>query len=111
VDANEEWDSPEWILPYEGADPLNPSPSGFDSESEIEEAAPIPSPPIPADHEPDDEAATVGTGRLVPITRRRLFTNTYVWIGSSSSAATGHDPEDLTPSHIRSDLNALHRRV
>ncbi|GJX37364.1 putative reverse transcriptase domain-containing protein [Tanacetum coccineum] len=35
-----------------------------------------------------------------------------VWTGSSSSsAAVGHNPEDLTPSHIRSDLDALHRRV
>ncbi|GKG49496.1 hypothetical protein Tco_0515948 [Tanacetum coccineum] len=24
VDADEEGDGPEWILPYEGADPLNP---------------------------------------------------------------------------------------
>ncbi|GJW92473.1 putative reverse transcriptase domain-containing protein [Tanacetum coccineum] len=30
---------------------------------------------------------------------------------SSSAAAAGHNPEDLTPSHIRSDLDALHRRV
>ncbi|GJT46332.1 hypothetical protein Tco_0955047 [Tanacetum coccineum] len=60
--------------------------------------------------EPEAEAATVGTGRLVPLTR--LFTNTQFWTGSSSSsAADGHDPEDLTPSHIRSDLDALHRRV
>ncbi|GKG55901.1 hypothetical protein Tco_0574795, partial [Tanacetum coccineum] len=76
------------------------------SEIEIEEAeaedAHIPPPFIPADHEP--EAATVGTGRLVPLTR--LFTNTQAWTGSSSSsAAVGHDPEDLTPSHIRSDLD------
>ncbi|GJT46331.1 hypothetical protein Tco_0955046 [Tanacetum coccineum] len=112
VDANKEWDGPEWILPYQGADPLNPPPPASDSESEIEfeEAAPMPPPPIPADHEPEAEAATVGTGRLVPLTR--LFTNTQVWTGSSSSsAADGHDLEDLTPSHIRSDLDALHRRV
>ncbi|GJT33207.1 hypothetical protein Tco_0923626 [Tanacetum coccineum] len=32
-------------------------------------------------------------------------------MGPSSSATTGYNPEDLTPSHIRSDLNALHRRV
>ncbi|GJY20729.1 hypothetical protein Tco_0393295 [Tanacetum coccineum] len=30
---------------------------------------------------------------------------------SSSSAAVGHNPKDPTPSHIRSDLDALHRRV
>ncbi|GKA20611.1 hypothetical protein Tco_0700600 [Tanacetum coccineum] len=48
--------------------------------------------------------------RLIPF--RRLFTDTQVWTGSSSSAAAaGHNPEDLTPSHIRSDLDALHRRV
>ncbi|GKE59345.1 hypothetical protein Tco_1498530, partial [Tanacetum coccineum] len=73
------------------------------------EAAPIPPHPIPVDHEPEAEAATVGTGRLAPLTR--LFANTQVWTGSSSSsAAVGHDPEDLTRSHIRSDLDALHRR-
>ncbi|GKD40179.1 hypothetical protein Tco_1260386 [Tanacetum coccineum] len=120
VDADEEWDGPEWMLPYQGADPLNPPPPASDSESEIEfeeaeaeaeagaevEVAPIPPPPVPVDHEPEAEAATVGTGRLT-----RLFTNTQVWTGSSSSyTAIGHDPEDLTPSHIRSDLDALHRR-
>ncbi|GJX08514.1 hypothetical protein Tco_0196446 [Tanacetum coccineum] len=115
VDADEEWDGPEWMLPYQGTDPLNPLPPASDSKSKIEfeeaeaEAATMPPPPIPIDHEPEAEAATVGTGRLVPLTR--LFTNTQVWTGSSSSsAAVGHDPEDLTPSHIRSDLDALHRR-
>ncbi|GKD86247.1 hypothetical protein Tco_1357401 [Tanacetum coccineum] len=99
VDADEEWDGPEWMLPYQGADPLNPPPPASDFESEIEfeeaeaeaEVAPIPPPPVPVDHEPEAEAATTGS--------------------SSSSAAVGHDPEDLTPSHIRSDLDALHRRV
>ncbi|GJX18282.1 hypothetical protein Tco_0219114 [Tanacetum coccineum] len=52
------------------------------------EVAPIP-PPVLANPEP--EAVTVGS--------------------SLSSAAVGHDPEDLTPSHIRSDLDALHHRV
>ncbi|GJR45992.1 hypothetical protein Tco_1314095 [Tanacetum coccineum] len=43
---------------------------------------------------------------LIPL--KRLFTDTQVWTGSSSSAAAaGHNPEDLTPSHIRSDLDAL----
>ncbi|GJS59401.1 hypothetical protein Tco_0654185 [Tanacetum coccineum] len=119
MDADEEWDGPEWILPYQGADPLYPPPPASDSESEIEfeeaeaeaeaeaEVAPIP-PPVPANPEP--EAVTVGTGRLTPL--KRLFTDTQVWIGSSSSStAASHDPEDLTPSHIRSDLDALHRRV
>ncbi|GKF70951.1 hypothetical protein Tco_0204008, partial [Tanacetum coccineum] len=110
VDADEEGDGLEWMLPYEGTDPLNPPPPGSDSESEIEEAAPMLSPPILADHEPEAEVAIIGTGRLVPLTGRRLFTNTQVRIGSSSSTVAGHDPEDLTPSHIRSDLNALHRR-
>ncbi|GJY59182.1 hypothetical protein Tco_0459074 [Tanacetum coccineum] len=36
VDADEEWDGPEWMLPYQGADPLNPPPPASDSESEIE---------------------------------------------------------------------------
>ncbi|GJX73840.1 hypothetical protein Tco_0312435 [Tanacetum coccineum] len=82
VDADEEWDGLEWMLPYQGADPLNPPPPASDSESEIEfeeaeaeaEVAPIPPPPVPVDHEPKAEAATVGTGRLTPLTR--LFANT-----------------------------------
>ncbi|GJV06656.1 hypothetical protein Tco_0172676 [Tanacetum coccineum] len=41
----------------------------------------------------------------------RVEAEAEVWTGSSSSAAAGHNPEDLTPSHIRSDLDALHRRV
>ncbi|GKE79621.1 hypothetical protein Tco_1545741, partial [Tanacetum coccineum] len=117
IDADEQWDGPEWILPYQGADPLYPPPPASDSESEAEaedeaeaeaeaEVAPIP-PPVPAN--PIPEAATIGTGRLTPL--KRLFTDTQVWTGSSSSAAAGHNPEDLTPSHIRSDLDALHRRV
>ncbi|GJR28876.1 retrovirus-related pol polyprotein from transposon TNT 1-94 [Tanacetum coccineum] len=69
VDADEEWDGPEWVLLYQGSDPLNPPPPASDSESEIEfeeaeaeaeaeveaeaEAAPIPPPPIHVDHEPD----------------------------------------------------------
>ncbi|GJW90857.1 hypothetical protein Tco_0168410 [Tanacetum coccineum] len=129
MEADEQWDGPEWILPYQGADPLYPPPPASDSESEAEaedeaeaeneveaeaeaEAAPIPHPvpanPVPAN--PIPEAAPIGTSRLIPF--RRLFTDTQVWTGSSSSAAAaGHNPEDLTPSHIRSDLDALHRRV
>ncbi|GJR49600.1 hypothetical protein Tco_1400121 [Tanacetum coccineum] len=34
-----------------------------------------------------------------------------VWTGSSLSAAAGHNLDDLTPSHIRSNLDALHRRI
>ncbi|GKD91780.1 hypothetical protein Tco_1367287, partial [Tanacetum coccineum] len=93
-----------------------------EAENEVEaeaeaEAAPIPHPvpanpvptnPVPAN--PIPEAATIGTCRLIPF--KRLFTDTQVWTGSSSSAtAASHNPEDLTPSHIRSDLDALHRRV
>ncbi|GJU15495.1 hypothetical protein Tco_1143461 [Tanacetum coccineum] len=110
MDTDEELDGPEWILPYQGADPLYPPPPASDSEAEAEaeaEVAPIP-PPVPAN--PVPEAVTIGTGRLTPL--KRLFTDTQVWTGSSSSAAAaGHNPEDLTPSHIRSDLDALHRRV
>ncbi|GKD71319.1 hypothetical protein Tco_1325409, partial [Tanacetum coccineum] len=123
MNADEEWDGPEWILPYQGADPMYPSPPAFDSESEIEfeeaeaeveaeaeaeaEVSPIP-PPVPANPEP--ETVTIGTGRLTPL--KRLFIDTQVWTGSSSSsAAVGHNPKDPTPSHIRSDLDALHRRV
>ncbi|GJZ62533.1 hypothetical protein Tco_0618670 [Tanacetum coccineum] len=88
--------------------------SGAEAEAEDEteaeaeaEVAPIP-PPVPANLVP--EAITIGTGRLIPL--KRLFTDTQVWTGSSSSAAAaGHNPEDLTLSHIRSDLDALHRRV
>ncbi|GJT07291.1 hypothetical protein Tco_0841753 [Tanacetum coccineum] len=51
-----------------------------------------------------------GIEKYLPL--KRLFIDTRVWTGSSSSAAAaGHNPEDLTPSHIRSDLDALHRRV
>ncbi|GJZ05548.1 hypothetical protein Tco_0539341 [Tanacetum coccineum] len=114
MNADEEWDGPEWILPYQGANPLYPLPPASDSESEIDfkeaeaeaEAEVVPIPPhVPANPEP--EAVTVGTGRLTPL--KRLFTDTQVWIGSSSSStAASHDPEDLTPSHIRSDLDELH---
>ncbi|GKD51125.1 hypothetical protein Tco_1280101, partial [Tanacetum coccineum] len=104
MNADKEWDGPKWILPYQGADLLYPPPPASDSESEIEfeeaeveaeveaeaeaeaEVALIP-PHVPANL----EAATVGS--------------------SSSSAAVGHNPEVPTPSHIRSDLDALHRRV
>ncbi|GJU91446.1 hypothetical protein Tco_1303869 [Tanacetum coccineum] len=115
MNADEEWDDPEWILRYQGVDPLYPPPHASDSESEIEfeeaeaeaEVAPIP-PPVPANPEP--EAVTIGTSRLTPL--KRLFTGTQVWTGSlSSAAAVGHNPEDPTPSHIRSDLDALHHRV
>ncbi|GJW06203.1 hypothetical protein Tco_1568626 [Tanacetum coccineum] len=100
-------------------DPLYPPPPASDSESEIEfeeveaeaeaeaEVAPIP-PPVPVN--PVPEVVTIGTGRLTPL--KRLFTNTQVWTGSSSSfAAVGLNPKDPTPSHIISDLDALHRRV
>ncbi|GKF67685.1 hypothetical protein Tco_0197364 [Tanacetum coccineum] len=139
MEADEQWDGPEWILPYQGADPLYPSPPASDSESETEAedeaeaeneaeaeaeaevapiphhvpANPVPANPVPANPVPANpipEAATVGTCRLTPL--KRLFTDTQVWTGSSSSAAaSGHNPEDLTPSHLRSDLDALHRRV
>ncbi|GKD57038.1 hypothetical protein Tco_1290425, partial [Tanacetum coccineum] len=145
MEADEQWDGPEWILPYQGADPLYPPPPASDSESEAEaedeaeaeneaeaeaeaEVAPIPH-PIPANHVPANpvpanpvpanpvpanpilEAATVGTCRLTPL--KRLFTDTQVWTGSSSSAAAaaGHNLEDLMPNHLRSDLDALHHRV
>ncbi|GKG14650.1 hypothetical protein Tco_0354250, partial [Tanacetum coccineum] len=126
MEADEQWDGPEWILPYQGADPLYPLPPALDSESEVEaedeneveaEAAPIPphvpANPVPANPvlaNPIPEAVPIGTSRLIPF--KRLFTDTQVWTGSSSSAAAaGHNPKDLKPSHIRSDLDALHRRV
>ncbi|GJX08518.1 hypothetical protein Tco_0196450 [Tanacetum coccineum] len=85
VDADEEWDGLELRLP-----PIHTS--------------------ILADHEPEAEVAYLALENKPPLTR--LFANTQVWTGSSSSSAVvGHDPEDLTPSHIRSDLDALHRRV
>ncbi|GJR21487.1 putative reverse transcriptase domain-containing protein [Tanacetum coccineum] len=79
-----------------------------EAEAEAEaEVAPIP-PHVPANPEP--ETVTIGTGRLTPL--KRLFTDTQVWTGSSSSSVVvGHNPKDPTPSHIRSDLDALHRRV
>ncbi|GKG09665.1 hypothetical protein Tco_0338411, partial [Tanacetum coccineum] len=115
MEADEQWDGPEWILPYQGANPLYPPPPASESESEAEaeaedeneveaeaeaEAAPIPPPvpanlvlanPVPANHVPANpipEVITVSTSRLIPI--KRLFTDTQVWTGSSSSAAAGH---------------------
>ncbi|GJU68518.1 hypothetical protein Tco_1254777 [Tanacetum coccineum] len=83
---------------------------GAEDEAEAEaeaEVAPIP-PLVPVN--PIHEAVTISTSRLIPL--KRLFTDTQVWTGSSSSAAdVGHNLEDLTPSHIRSDLDALHRRI
>ncbi|GJY90970.1 hypothetical protein Tco_0506166 [Tanacetum coccineum] len=85
MNADEEWDGPEWILPYQGADPLYPLPPASDSESEIKfkeaeveaeaeaEVAPIP-PPVLANPEP--KAVTIGTGRLTPL--KRLFTDTQI---------------------------------
>ncbi|GJZ65832.1 hypothetical protein Tco_0622528, partial [Tanacetum coccineum] len=81
IDADEQWDDPEWILPYQGADPLYPPPLASDSEAEAEAKNEV---------EVEDEAEAK--------------------TGSSSSAAAGHNPEDLTPSHIRSDLDALYHR-
>ncbi|GKB47829.1 hypothetical protein Tco_0898582 [Tanacetum coccineum] len=83
MDADEEWDGPEWILPYHGADPLYLPILHLESEA---------------------------------VLRMRLRAEAAGWAGlttgsSSSAAAVGHNPEDLTPSHIRSDLDALHRRV
>ncbi|GJZ64954.1 hypothetical protein Tco_0621650 [Tanacetum coccineum] len=88
MDADEQWDGLEWILPYQGADPLY-----------LRHLHP-----------------TLRTKlKLHPyhllfllILYLRLFPSTE---SSSSAAAAGHNPEDLTPSHIRSDLDALHRRV
>ncbi|GJV33920.1 hypothetical protein Tco_1394320 [Tanacetum coccineum] len=86
MEADEQWDGPEWILPYQGADPLYPPPPASDSESEAEdeagaedeaeakveaEVAPIP-PHVPAN--PIPEVATIGTCRLTPL--KRLFINT-----------------------------------
>ncbi|GKE41360.1 hypothetical protein Tco_1468644, partial [Tanacetum coccineum] len=105
MNADEEWDGPEWILPYQGADPLYPPPPASDSKSEIKfeeakaeaEVAPIP-PHVPANPEP--ETVTIGTGIITPL--KRLFTDTYVWTGSSSSsAAVGHNPKDPTPKNKR----------
>ncbi|GJR46396.1 hypothetical protein Tco_1314499 [Tanacetum coccineum] len=94
------WTAQNGYFLIRGRDPLYPPPPA--SEAEV---APIP-PLVPAN--PIPEAVTIGTGRLTPL--KRLFTDTQVWTGSSSFAA-GHNLEDLTPSHIRSDLDALHRRV
>ncbi|GKA28112.1 hypothetical protein Tco_0714280, partial [Tanacetum coccineum] len=108
MDADKEWDGPEWILPYQGANPLYPPPPASDSESEIEfeeaeaeaEVAPIP-PPIPANPEP--EAVTVGTGRLTPL--KRLFTDTHVWTGSSSSSAIENDDMRAENKRLRMMLD------
>ncbi|GKG61466.1 hypothetical protein Tco_0619191, partial [Tanacetum coccineum] len=55
MDADEELDGPEWILPYQGADPLYPPASEAEAEAEV---APIP-PLVPAN--PIPEAVTIGT--------------------------------------------------
>ncbi|GJU78755.1 hypothetical protein Tco_1275825 [Tanacetum coccineum] len=36
MEADEQWDGPEWILPYQGADPHYPPPPASESESEAE---------------------------------------------------------------------------
>ncbi|GKG57706.1 hypothetical protein Tco_0587304, partial [Tanacetum coccineum] len=71
MEADEQWDDLEWILPYQGANPLYPPPPASDSESEAKakdeaedeaeaeaeaEVAPIP-PLVPAN--PIPEAATI----------------------------------------------------
>ncbi|GJV54639.1 hypothetical protein Tco_1455644 [Tanacetum coccineum] len=102
IEVDEQWDGPEWILHTGGGPTAEAAPY------HILSALSVPANPVPAN--PMPETATIGTCRLIPF--RRLFTDTQVWTGSSSSAAAaGHNPEDLTPSHIRSDLDALHRRV
>ncbi|GKB70216.1 hypothetical protein Tco_0931628, partial [Tanacetum coccineum] len=84
MDADEEWDGPEWILPYQGRTHftlrhLHLTPSLRLSLRRLRLRPRL---------------------RLTPL--KRLFTETQVWIGSSSfSTAASHDPEDLTPSHIR----------
>nr|GEU89795.1 hypothetical protein [Tanacetum cinerariifolium] len=89
VDVNEEGDGPEWILLYEGADSLNPLPPVFDSESEIEDAAPMPPHPIPADHEPEAKAVTVGTGRLAPFIRPGSSSSIVGTVAASRAATYG----------------------
>ncbi|GJS59644.1 hypothetical protein Tco_0654428 [Tanacetum coccineum] len=94
MNADEEWDDPEWILPYQGADPLYPLLPDLTPSLRLSLRRLRLRPRL----------------RLTPL--KRLFTDTQVWTGSSSSsAAVGHNPKDPTPSHIRSDLDALHRRV
>ncbi|GKF94912.1 hypothetical protein Tco_0284612 [Tanacetum coccineum] len=83
MEADEQWDGPEWILPYQGADPLYPSPPASDSEAEAE-----------------DEAEAGPRLKLHPY---HLLFLLILYLS--------HNPEDLTSSHIRSDLDALHRRV
>ncbi|GKD18787.1 hypothetical protein Tco_1207945, partial [Tanacetum coccineum] len=39
MEADEQWDGPEWILPYQGADPLYPPPPASDSKAEAEDEA------------------------------------------------------------------------
>ncbi|GKF28829.1 hypothetical protein Tco_0095171, partial [Tanacetum coccineum] len=114
MDADEEWDDPEWILPYQGANPLYPPPLASDSESEIEfeeaeaeaeaEVAPIP-PPVPANPEP--EAVTVGTGRLTPL--KRLFTDTQIENDDVRAEQTTEDDVDCSENRTRVTWKELDR--
>ncbi|GJT10860.1 hypothetical protein Tco_0857902 [Tanacetum coccineum] len=75
--------------------------SEAEAEDEVEaEAAPIPHPvpanPVPANPVPANPQTKTNFRRT-----RSLHSPKQVWTGSSSSAAAGHNPEDLTPSHIK----------
>ncbi|GJU11343.1 putative reverse transcriptase domain-containing protein [Tanacetum coccineum] len=81
MEADEQWDGPEWILPYSWI-----------------QVAPIP-PPVPAN--PIPEAVPIGTSRLIPF--KRLFTDTQVLDREhrQSAALAGHNPRISPQSNIR----------
>ncbi|GKF05470.1 hypothetical protein Tco_0036138 [Tanacetum coccineum] len=100
----------EFTLAAEAApDNMNSWVEEEDPEMEEEEEDPEEDPEMEEEEEEMDADEQWDGPELIPL--KRLFTDTQVWTGSSSSAAAGHNPEDLTLSHIRSDLDALHRRV
>ncbi|GKA45289.1 putative reverse transcriptase domain-containing protein [Tanacetum coccineum] len=129
VDADEEWDGPEYMLPYQGAGPLNPPPPASDSESKIEfeeteaeaeaEVAPIPPPHIPADHEPEAEAATalyvLPSALRVPVTHNDPMDPYVATCDAAIAPATDNDDppthEETSPSEPQGSSPQRARQV
>ncbi|GJY03692.1 hypothetical protein Tco_0369632 [Tanacetum coccineum] len=104
MEIDDEMDDPEVIYPYEIEEGELPPPHAESDNSSNTK------PEVEAEVEGENEAATVGTITRAPY-RVQPFSGQGWTRSSSSAAAAGHNPEDHTPSHIRSDLDALHRRM